>query len=114
MGPSNSIKCVQLAAPFNFERTNLAHPPPMRSPFNTESVGGACLQTVKGVEFVINHPALNIVETVDAPIRTHGDLTFVNFFAFDTIWQGHSDSLWLSMQSDLGSGKPDAKKFASF
>jgi hypothetical protein len=43
--------------------------------------------------FVINHSALDVVESVDASVRSHGDLTFVDFFAVDTIWQGHSGSL---------------------
>jgi hypothetical protein len=44
--------------------------------------------------FVINDPTLNVVEPINATIRSHGDLTFMNFFAFNTVGQGHGDSLF--------------------
>lgn len=43
---------------------------------------------------VIDDPALDVVQPIDAPVSSHGDLTFMDFFAFDTVWQRHFLSLF--------------------
>ena len=44
--------------------------------------------------FVVNHSALDVVKPINTAVCSHGDLAFVNLFAFNTVCQRHFRSLF--------------------